>query len=106
MLALQSKLAPSCAWKGKMTFFPSVHADFVTSRLSDPEKVTYKKSDYENSDVAYLNQLGPKVVHKYAIVNEALAGVEEIDVRIILLNSTSDGANCLFLFYFLQHHYI
>lgn len=71
----------------------SVVVKFETCRLSTPEKVTYKKSDYDKNDVSYLNEFGPKVVHKYGIINEGLVGVEEIDVRIISLNTTIDGKN-------------
>lgn len=38
-----------------------------------------------------MKELGPKVVVKYGILNEGLIGVEEIDVRIISLNTTIDG---------------
>lgn len=65
---------------------------FFLIRLSVPEKLTYKKDAYQR-DAAYLNEFGPQLIHKYAIANDGLIGIEELDVRIVLLNATANGTN-------------
>lgn len=64
--------------------------------MSLPEKLTFKKGDYGSGEISYLNEFGPKLIHKYGIINEGLIGIEEIDVRIISLNTTLDGKNSFF----------
>lgn len=54
---------------------------------SFPDEVTYKKSEYKD-EIKYISDVGPQLLHKYAIINEGLIGIEELDIRVIVLNAT------------------